>query len=98
VKAYQILDSVVCGEIPVGTFERIMEKHPNAVELMSVQAGQVRCVVSDLRTSAETAALQRCAAVTEHQDEELQALEQNVSETHKVSTDAEVAYTRALQE
>ena len=98
VKAYQILDAVVCGEIPVGTFERIMEKHPNAADMMSVQAGQVRCVVSDLRTSEETASLQRYAAVIEHQEEELKALEQSVSETHKFSTDTEVAYTRAIQE
>lgn len=98
VKAYQILDAVVCGEIPVGTFERIMEKHPNAAELMSVQAGQVRCVVSDLRTSEETASLQRYAAVIEHQEEELKSLEKNVSDTHKFQTDAEVAYTRTIQE
>jgi hypothetical protein len=98
VKAYQILDAVVCGEIPVGTFERIMEKHPNAVDLMAVQAGQVRCVVSDLRTSEETASVQRYAAVIEHQEEELKSLEQNVTDTHKFQTDAEVAYTRTIQE
>jgi hypothetical protein len=97
-RAYQILDAVVSGEIPSGTCERILEKHPNAVELMSVQAGQVRCVVSDLRTSEETASLQRSAAVIEHQENELKILEQSVTDSHKFSTDVEVAYTRAIQE
>ena len=98
VKAYQILEAVVCGEIPIGFFDRILEKHPNAADLMAVQAGQVRCVISDLRTSEGTASLQRSMAVVEYQEEELKALDQSVSETHKFSTDAEAAYTRAVQE
>jgi hypothetical protein len=98
VMAYQILDAVVSGEIPPGTCERILEKHPNAIELMAAQAGQVRCVVSDLRTSEETASLQRHAAVSEHQEKELKALEKNVGDTHKFSSESELAYTSALQE
>lgn len=98
VMAYQILDAIVSGEIPPGTCERILEKHPNASDLMNVQAGQVRCVVSDLRTSEETASSHRFASVTEHQEKELKALELNVGDTHKLSTDAELSYTRALQE
>jgi hypothetical protein len=98
VMAYQILDAIVSGEIPPGTCERILEKHPNASDLMNVQAGQVRCVVSDSRTSEETASSQRFAAVSEHQEKELKALEQNVGETHKSSTDAELAHNHALQE
>lgn len=98
VKANQILDAVVCGEIPPGTCERILDKHVNAAEIMAMQAGQVRCIVSDLRTSEETASSDRVAAVQEQEDSQLKDLEAKVGEMNKTATDAENACARAVHE
>jgi hypothetical protein len=98
VKAHQILDAVVCGEIPPGTCERILDKHLNAVEIMSVQAGQVRCIVSDLRTSEETASSHRVVAVQEQEESQVKEFEAKVAEMSKMAVDAENAYTKVVQE
>lgn len=95
-KAHAILESVVCGEIPVG-LERFVERHPNATEILALQGGQVRCMLSDLRTSEETASMQRALAKKELEEEMLKDLESNVNEMNKASTEAEKAVSEATR-
>lgn len=98
VKAHQILDAVVMGEIPPGVCERIIDTHANAAELMAAQAGQVRCIVCDLRTSEETASSHRVAAVAEQEEGQLKELEQKVAENQMMAADAETACAKAIQD
>lgn len=89
-KAHNILTAIVCGEIPAGC-ERILEKHPQAAELMRLQGGQVRCIVTDMRTSLETASLQRSKSLKEQDEVQLKALEVKVTKLNQQATDAEKA-------
>lgn len=98
VKAHRILEAIVAGELPHGIFERILEQHPNADELMALQAGQVRCTVSDLRTSEETASSHRVVALAEYEESQLKELEQTVADTQKLFTETETMLARAIQE
>jgi hypothetical protein len=97
-KAFQILETVVAGEIPPGICEAIIEKHANAAELMSVQSGQVRCIVSDMRTSEDTASSHRVLSLAEQEQGHLKELEQKVAEMQKGVADAESVCARAVQE
>jgi hypothetical protein len=97
-KAFHILETVVAGEIPPGICEAIIEKHANAAELMSIQSGQVRCIVSDMRTSEDTASSHRVLSLAEQEQGQLKELEQKVTEMQKAVADAESVCARAVQE
>jgi len=90
IKAFSLLNTVVCGEIPSG-YERILEKHPQSTELMQSQGSQVRCIVTDLRTSLETASLQRSKAIKEQDEVVVKDLEQKVAKLNQHSTEADKA-------
>jgi hypothetical protein len=93
-KSHEMLEAVVCGEIPTGV-ERFLERHPNASDILAAQGGQVRCVLTDLRTGDRTASVQRAACVKELEEETLKSLEVKADESNRMFMDAEKAAKEA---
>lgn len=79
VKAREVLQSIVCGEIPM-YFES--DKF-NLGDSVAVNGGHIRCVMTDLRTSDETASAQRAGSLFERQAVEVKKLEEEGSELAK---------------
>lgn len=84
VKARDLLESIICGEIP----QAFGSEYFSFGEAAIVNGGHVRCVMTDLRTSDQTASAQRAAAVHEKERTELKALEKKVSDLTAVATKA----------
>ena len=84
-KAYAVLESVVCGEIPQEC-ERLLEMHPNVADTVVSQGGQIRTVLWDLRTSEATASAQRAAAMKEQEEKVVNDLEAKLAELGKLVT------------
>ena len=94
VEAHVVLQSIVCGEIPRGY--RFAENGAiDYGDALSVQGGHVRCVVTDLRTSYQTASSQRAASVKEQEDSNLHGLEQKIVELSSLANESEAALNRA---
>lgn len=91
-RAFRTLESVVCGEIPC-LFERL---HFN--DAPGSQGGQIRCSITDLRTSKETASVHRAEAVKEHEASELKNLENTTTELQNAATEAEKQLKATEQE
>jgi hypothetical protein len=86
VKARDVLASIICGEIPEGCG---LEKF-DFDETASINGGHIRCVMTDLRTSDETAAFQRVEAILHQKlneasklDSKMKELQTNVLSTEK---------------
>jgi hypothetical protein len=98
-RARSVLESITCGEIPSG-YDRILldasDAYPNSSSLSS-QGGQVRCVVTDLRTSEETASEQRATAARDFDATQIPDLESKCKELLTRVNEAEVAVAK-LQE
>jgi hypothetical protein len=77
VKAREFLGSIICGEIP----QNFGSAQFHFGDSVATNGGHVRCVMTDLRTSDETASAQRAAAVQEQEETELSELENKVAET-----------------
>jgi hypothetical protein len=76
VKARELLEAIICGEIPVACgVEKI-----DFGESIAQNGGHLRCVMTDLRTSDETASAQRAAAVLEREEKVIQNMEGRVLE------------------
>jgi hypothetical protein len=91
-RAYYTLESIVCGEIPP-FYERI-----NFGDSLASQGGQLRCSITDLRTSNETASVHRAAALREQEDSQLTVLEKKANELTASAAEAEVAFKKAEME
>ena len=92
-KARQILHSILCGEVPDGFG---WDAIPYGG---SLQAGQVRCMVTDMRTSDELASIMRAKAAMEQ--EGLQAKKRvaaKVTELQEKVQEAQKAVSNALEE
>lgn len=76
VKARDLLDSLICGEIPKGYGSDRFDWDSSVL----TNGGHIRCVMTDLRTSEETASLQRATAVTDKELAELGELQKKVKE------------------
>lgn len=90
--AYSVLESIICGEVPhyLDTFD--------FGETATAQGGQLRCILTDLRTSDETASSQRSLAFREQEDANLANLEKQVTELLEKTSEAEKAVTRCSEE
>jgi hypothetical protein len=98
-RARSVLESITCGEIPA-SYDRILldasDAYPSSSSLSS-QGGQVRCVVTDLRTSEETASEQRATAAREFDATQIADLEKKCKDLLTRVNEAEVAVAK-LQE
>ena len=92
VKAQSFLEAIVCGDIP-SMYDAF--KFGDAAAL---QGGQVRCVLSDLRTSEETASSHRARSIREQVESNLEHLEKKVSELGVFARDAEKAAKKAMND
>lgn len=96
VRSRAFLHSIVCGQIPEGFG---WDEIPYAG---SLQAGQVRCMVTDMRTSEAAAAAQRATAVKEQNiartKSNLTELKHKAQEAKKAATEAEKQSQLAAQE
>lgn len=95
-KARQILHSILCGEVPEGFgWDRIPYSG-------SLQAGQVRCMVTDFRTSDELASIVRISAVKEQEGirakRRVADLREKVQDAQKVVSNAREEVEIAAQE
>jgi len=88
-RARQILHSVLCGEVPEGFGWDAIPYNG------SLQAGQVRCMVTDMRTSEELASIMRTKAAKEQ--EGLQA-KRRVAELQEMTQEAQNAVSNAREE
>jgi hypothetical protein len=96
VDAHTFLHTIICGEIPSSfTFA---DKNADFAEILSMQGGHVRCVVTDLRTSENTASAQRAASIREQEDASLHDLEKKIIELSSLANEAEATLTRAESE
>jgi len=91
-RAHTVLESLVAGEIPHG-YEKF-----NFGEASSLQSGQVRCVLTDLRCSEESASSQRAASIRLLEQSAILDLEKKVKNLHSVFTEAEKAVAKAQEE
>ena len=95
-KARQILHSILCGEVPEGFgWDRIPYSG-------SLQAGQVRCMVTDFRTSEDLASIMRTDAVKEQEGirakRRVAELREKVQDAQKVVSNAQEEVEIAAQE
>ena len=95
-KARQILHSILCGEVPEGFgWDRIPYSG-------SLQAGQVRCMVTDFRTSEDLASIMRTDAVKEQEGirakRRVTELQEKVQDAQKVVSNAQEEVEIAAQE
>jgi hypothetical protein len=98
-RARSVLESITCGEIPVG-YDRVLLEGSDANlnwSSLSSQGGQVRCVVTDLRTSEETASAHRAAATQEFDATQIADLESKCKDLLARVNEAELAVSK-LQE
>jgi len=93
-EAHAVLQSIVCGEIPRG-FRFVQDGPIDYGGALSVQGGHVRCVVTDLRTSDQTASSQRAASALEQEESNLKGLEQKIVELSALANEAEATLNRA---
>ena len=92
-KVAEVLDAIVCGEIPLRC-EGLIELHPQATELSMVQGGQVRCILFDFRTSEWTASQRRVVAMKDQEELAMKELDRKMTEFNKKANDAEVEVKR----
>jgi hypothetical protein len=85
VKARDLLESLICGEIPKGYGADRFDWGDTVL----INGGHIRCVMTDLRTSEETASLQRATAVTDKELAELGELQKQVKELASTVNEAE---------
>jgi hypothetical protein len=85
VKARDLLESLICGEIPKGYGADRFDWGDTVL----INGGHIRCVMTDLRTSEETASLQRATAVTDKELAELGELQKKVKELATTVHEAE---------
>jgi hypothetical protein len=89
-RARSVLESITSGEIPIGYDRTLMDSSDPL-------GGQVRCVVTDLRTSEETASAQRAHATREFDASQIAELETKCKEFLSKVNEAEAAVSK-LQE
>jgi hypothetical protein len=90
-KARTIIQSIICGEIPIGYgADRF-----NLGDAVAAQGGHIRCVVTDLRTSEDTASKQRATAIREQEEASLSDLEAKSAKLSTLSMDSEKNSMRA---
>jgi hypothetical protein len=76
VQAREVLDSIVCGEIPsAGGCDKF-----DFGSSVASNGGHLRCVMTDLRTSDETASIQRAEAVLQREQKEILKKETKISD------------------
>jgi hypothetical protein len=94
IKAREILGAIICGEIPsdfgVGGFE--------FNDTSEIYGSHIRCVMTDLRTSEDTASNQRAAAVQEYENASLAELEKNAVDMTNLSKSAEKSLAKVEAE
>jgi hypothetical protein len=90
IKARDFLESIICGEIPseleLGDFD--------FGDSVAMNGGHLRCVLTDLRTSDETARMQRVQAVGEQPNIETAALEQKAIELQAAYNNADKVHAK----
>ena len=91
-RAFMTLESIVCGEIPWFYEKLVFDDVPSA------QGGQLRCSITDLRTSHDTASTDRADAVKEYETSELSKLEKTTNDLLHAAAEAEKAFKVAEQE
>ena len=98
VDAHTVLQSIICGEVPRGYHYGDKGSEFLSGDSLSMQGGHVRCVVTDLRTSENTASVQRAASMKEQEESNLQGLEQKIVELSALASEAEATLNRAESE
>jgi hypothetical protein len=94
IKARDMLESLICGEIPHGYGSDRFDFG----ETIQLYGGHIRCVMTDLRTSDETASNQRAAAVQEFETVSMATLEKKKAEMVALTSNAEKSFARAEKE
>ncbi len=84
IEARDFLESIVCGEIP----SMLESKDFDFGDTVAMNGGHIRCVLTDLRTSDETASAQRVESIKEQAELEVATLE-------KKATDLQTEYNNA---
>ncbi|KAL7574930.1 hypothetical protein ACA910_010756 [Epithemia clementina (nom. ined.)] len=98
-RAFEFLESVVRGEVPMGfaaAGRRLVELEE--LGFMTQTSGQVFCSITDLRTGEETAQVQRSVALKEHEVSSIADLEKKATELAKLTADHEVSIARLEKE
>lgn len=90
IQSRDFLESIVCGEVP-STLE---SKDFDFGDAVAMNGGHVRCVLTDLRTSDETAVAQRTEAIHEQAHAEVAALEKKAADLQAAFTNAEKMHAR----
>ena len=98
IRAFEFLDSVVRGEIPMTPLGSGRRLDLSDLAIMTQTSGQVFCSITDLRTSEETAQMQRVAGLKEYESSSLADLEKKAADLTKLSTEHEMAAARLDKE
>ena len=85
VKAREVLESIICGEIPTGYGADRFDFGDTVL----LNGGHVRCVMTDLRTSDATASAQRASAVHEKDVAEMADLQKTLKAASTVVNETE---------
>ena len=94
VKAREILGSIICGEIPADFGAEGFE----FTDTSSPYGSHVRCVMTDWRTSEETASNLRAASVHEYEVSSLADLEKKAGDMANLSKNAEKSLAKVEAE
>lgn len=91
-RANSVLMSIVCGELPSG-YERF-----DFGEAQTLQGGQLRCVLTDLRASEGSASEQRATAMLAQEEAAIQDLEGKAKILVSTANEAEQALAKVQDE
>ena len=93
-QARDFLESIICGEIP----SALVAKDFEVGDSVAMNGGHVRCVLTDLRTSDETALIQRTEAIHEQAHAEVAALEKKALDLQTAFNNAEKMHAQYEKE
>ena len=85
VKARELLESIICGEIPHGYGADRFDFGDSVL----INGGHIRCVMTDLRTSDATASVQRAASVHDKEVNDLSELQKTLKDATRVVNENE---------
>ena len=97
-RAFEFLESIVRGEIPMSKLGGGRRLDLGELAIMTQTSGQVFCSITDLRTSEETAQVQRAVALKEHEKSSLAELERKALELTTLTAENEIAVARVDKE
>jgi hypothetical protein len=94
IQARDFLELIICGEIPT----MLETEDFDFGDTVALNGGHIRCVLTDLRTSDETARVQRIESIRDQAHTEIELLEKKTMDLQNAFSNAEKMHARCDKE